>query len=387
MDETSNHLFVIPEPQEAQPLHDHLHDSSDLASARQINLSQLAEVHDQHQIEETTRAEIATSTASTCLSCEEPVTAETAYRAPCEHWYCQSCLEQLFRTVLVHESLYPPKCCVALPWDEVKEQLPRRLWLDSKRRMTELNVPASERVYCAQQACSLFLGDKRVLGGTVKCPQCRLDTCTLCKSISHAEPCSTEPDEETQQTLRLASEQGWQMCQECGRVVDLIPGGCNHMTCTCGYQFCYVCGERWRTCECVRHDLLGAHEQIENIVHAAQEQVENIVTGITNEMQNIVADFAQLAADLRAADLTEAERRNVSGRLAGLREHVESMQQASIRQRQDNFARLDAFEARLQADIENEDDQRVFELLVQLRARLLPADVEAGVQDHGVLQE
>jgi hypothetical protein len=213
----------------------------------------------------------------------------------------------------------------------------------------------------------------------------QLGTCTSCESMSHAGPCSREPDEATQQTLRLASEQGWQMCQECGRVVDLIPGGCNHMTCLCGYQFCYVCGERWRTCQCIRHDLLGAHDQIENIVIGAQAHVENIVTGINNEMQNIVEQFARLAADLRAADLTTDQRQDVSGR-----EQLEGMQQASIRQRQDNFARLDALEVRLQAGVENEDDQRVFELLVQLRARLQlhpPAVVEAGVQDLGVLQE
>jgi hypothetical protein len=208
--------------------------------------------------------------------------------------------------------------------------------------------------------------------------------------MSHAGPCSKEPDEATQQMLHLASEQGWQMCQECGRVVDLIPGGCNHMTCSCGYQFCYVCGERWRTCQCIRHDLLGAHDQIENLVIGAQEHIENIVTGINNEMQNIVEHFAHLAADLWAADLTVDQRQDVSELLTRLREQLEVMQQASIRQRQDNFARLDALEVRLQAGVENADDQRVFGLLVQLRARLQlhpPAGVEVVGQDHGVLQE
>jgi hypothetical protein len=384
MDGRSNHL------EEAQAPHDHSHDSSELASARHINPSQLEEFRDQHQIEETTSAEIATITASTCLSCEEPVAAETAYRAPCEHWYCRSCLEQLFRTALVHEALYPPRCCVALPWDEMRRQLPMHLCLDSNRRRAELDVPAGERVYCAQQACSLFLGDKRALGGTAICLKCNLDTCTSCESMSHAGPCSKEPDEATQQMLHLASEQGWQMCQECGRVVDLIPGGCNHMTCSCGYQFCYVCGERWRTCQCIRHDLLGAHDQIENLVIGAQEHIENIVTGINNEMQNIVEHFAHLAADLWAADLTVDQRQDVSELLTRLREQLEVMQQASIRQRQDNFARLDALEVRLQAGVENADDQRVFGLLVQLRARLQlhpPAGVEVVGQDHGVLQE
>jgi hypothetical protein len=169
MDGKSNHL------EEAQAPHDHSHASSDLASPRQIDTSQLEEVRDQHQISETTSAEIATSTTPTCLSCEEAVIAETAYRAPCEHWYCRSCLEQLFRTALVHEALYPPRCCVALPWDDMRRQLPMQLCLDSNRRMAELDVPAGERVYCAQQACSLLLGDKRALGGTAICLECNLE--------------------------------------------------------------------------------------------------------------------------------------------------------------------------------------------------------------------
>lgn len=30
--------------------------------------------------------------------------------------------------------------------------------------------------------------------------------------------------------------------------------GCNHMTCHCRAQFCYVCGERWKTCACEQWD-------------------------------------------------------------------------------------------------------------------------------------
>jgi hypothetical protein len=70
MDEASNHLFNIPELEETQSLHDHSHDSSDLASARQIHITQLVEIRNQHQISATTSAEIAIPTASTCLSCE-----------------------------------------------------------------------------------------------------------------------------------------------------------------------------------------------------------------------------------------------------------------------------------------------------------------------------
>lgn len=26
--------------------------------------------------------------------------------------------------------------------------------------------------------------------------------------------------------------------------------GCHHIICNCDYEFCYLCGERWKTCDC-----------------------------------------------------------------------------------------------------------------------------------------
>ena len=33
--------------------------------------------------------------------------------------------------------------------------------------------------------------------------------------------------------------------------------GCNHMTCQCGYQFCYVCGADWDSKHYADHDEQG----------------------------------------------------------------------------------------------------------------------------------
>ena len=39
----------------------------------------------------------------------------------------------------------------------------------------------------------------------------------------------------------------WQRCFACDRVVAK-DGGCNHITCTFGHQFCWLCGAKWKTC-------------------------------------------------------------------------------------------------------------------------------------------
>lgn len=38
-------------------------------------------------------------------------------------------------------------------------------------------------------------------------------------------------------------------CPQCGRMLSLLTG-CNHMTCICEAEFCYICGELWPACDC-----------------------------------------------------------------------------------------------------------------------------------------
>jgi hypothetical protein len=148
------------------------------------------------------------------------------------------------------EKLYPPRCCVVLPWEEVKALLPHDLATSFEQRKAELDTPAGERLYCAEPACSHVLGTRTIRARSVVCSLCNSATCTKCRAVSHAGACPDKTDEAVQQTLRQANEQGWQTCQRCKQVVDQIPGGCNHMTCRCGHQFCYAYGERWGTCDC-----------------------------------------------------------------------------------------------------------------------------------------
>ncbi|KAJ6784535.1 hypothetical protein PWT90_06753 [Aphanocladium album] len=49
--------------------------------------------------------------------------------------------------------------------------------------------------------------------------------------------------------LRLARSEGCMRYFSCRTMVELNTG-CNHITCRCGAEFCYVCGEEWKTCDC-----------------------------------------------------------------------------------------------------------------------------------------
>ncbi|KAM2993604.1 hypothetical protein FF2_045682 [Malus domestica] len=45
--------------------------------------------------------------------------------------------------------------------------------------------------------------------------------------------------------LELAKKNKWRRCPTCKFIVEKNEG-CLHITCRCGYEFCYACGKYWR---------------------------------------------------------------------------------------------------------------------------------------------
>lgn len=50
-------------------------------------------------------------------------------------------------------------------------------------------------------------------------------------------------------------------CPQCARMLSLLTG-CNHITCVCGAEFCYLCGEHWPNCDC---EMYEHHDQMLSI--------------------------------------------------------------------------------------------------------------------------
>ncbi|KAL3453499.1 hypothetical protein BJX65DRAFT_125315 [Aspergillus insuetus] len=53
--------------------------------------------------------------------------------------------------------------------------------------------------------------------------------------------------------MNLAKQSGWQQCPQCSHLIELSTG-CNHITCRCGFEFCYVCRVKWKKCGCAIWD-------------------------------------------------------------------------------------------------------------------------------------
>ncbi|EFH55110.1 hypothetical protein ARALYDRAFT_901177 [Arabidopsis lyrata subsp. lyrata] len=90
------------------------------------------------------------------------------------------------------------------------------------------------------------------------CVQCYGLFCIDCKVPSHSDlSCADykklhpDPLIDDLKLKFLAMDKKWRQCVKCKNMIELSYG-CNHMTCRCGYQFCFQCGIEWkknqRTC-------------------------------------------------------------------------------------------------------------------------------------------
>ncbi|EEA18499.1 IBR finger domain protein [Talaromyces marneffei ATCC 18224] len=196
-----------------------------------------------------------------CVACVEEKEFVDVVRVPCQHEYCRICLEDLFKTSMTDESLFPPRCCrQRINVNVARIFLKSELVKQFEKKKIEFETP--NRTYCYSPECSAFIEPTHIHGEVATCPICEHTTCINCKQRAHTGDC---PDDRAmQQLLATAQENGWQRCYSCWRIVELNYG-CNHMTCPCGAQFCYNCGEAWKNCACEQwneHRLLARAYQI-----------------------------------------------------------------------------------------------------------------------------
>ncbi|KAK4445275.1 putative RING finger protein [Podospora aff. communis PSN243] len=188
------------------------------------------------------------TTTGTCLACcdEFPLFKGVSCMG-CSHHYCPDCIESLFRASITDETLFPPKCCgQPISIDLCRHILPVDFRGQFHAKKIEFETP--NRTYCSQPSCSTFIPLGAIKGDVGTCVKCSATTCSLCKKPAHSTTdCPDDPA--ARELMRLAEAEKWRKCSSCSRYVELTIG-CNHITCRCGAQFCYECGETWKRCRC-----------------------------------------------------------------------------------------------------------------------------------------
>ncbi|KAI0596655.1 hypothetical protein F4775DRAFT_603464 [Biscogniauxia sp. FL1348] len=195
-----------------------------------------------------------------CVSCLEDFSAVLAIQAPCRHSYCPECFRRLVAAACDNEQQWPPKCCLsAIPSATVARHADAALRQRYRARACEWSVPAGERVYCSEAACGQWVRPQQVdrAAAVATCPAGHA-TCALCRGRAHAGGggAACPQDRDLARTQELADAEGWKRCPGCRAFVEHREA-CQHMTCRCGAEFCYVCGARWRTCGCTMEQLLA----------------------------------------------------------------------------------------------------------------------------------
>jgi hypothetical protein len=217
-----------------------------------------------------------------CVVCQKSLTGNDAsnfnsLQSMCGHCYCASCLRDWFQSALTDSTLLPLRCCQQpLPEASIHEVALKVL---GKAQAVELKHTTREKLcthkmYCPTPTCSAFIDldwAEMVLDMdlTFDCPSalCSTRICYQCQTFKHDRTlaCSDNQTILEQQDGAVATglrSRGFQRCEQCRMFVELETG-CNHMTCRCHHEFCYVCGEKWKNCSCPLFDdtLLAAEQE------------------------------------------------------------------------------------------------------------------------------
>lgn len=159
-----------------------------------------------------------------CVSCQE---MKEIVSVPCGHLYCPDCIRRLFTDATIDETNFPPRCCRSqIPVSLVSHFLGSRLTTRFEEKAIEIGT--ANRTYCSGPSCAAFIAPHRIHGTTGTCPMlgCGTRTCVLCNRAAHEGQCPR--DNQFDETIRLAREVGWQLCQKCQHMVELGTG-CYHI--------------------------------------------------------------------------------------------------------------------------------------------------------------
>lgn len=191
-----------------------------------------------------------------CVACGDPIIKAFATLAPCGHYYDSMCLELLFSLSLKDASMMPPRCCrVPIPLEDAAWCCSEQIRKEFRNKIRELADP--DPLYCSESICGQWIPSEKINLET-KTGMCWAghETCTTCKHAAHkqgtgAKECIQSLVED--RALAFVVAQGWKRCGRCKIFVERT-AGCLHMTCRCGYHFCYACTRPWENCKstCLR---------------------------------------------------------------------------------------------------------------------------------------
>lgn len=195
-----------------------------------------------------------------CTACTDSFQRNVTVTLSCHHQYCLPCFDRFIQASLERGD-YPTSCCnKAISARVVRKRSSTRTARLHEAARLRSKIPIDRRWYCPKKDCLQTIDIKKAkkTSNGVVCKHCHSKICVECRGMSHNSGEECQSDQVTE-LLKVGKELGWRRCGQCFTMIELT-SGCNHLRCTCGHQFCYVCERPWLTCEdlggCVQlHDL------------------------------------------------------------------------------------------------------------------------------------
>ncbi|PNT21470.1 hypothetical protein POPTR_009G150100v4 [Populus trichocarpa] len=212
----------------------------------------------------------------TCVICYEDTDVDQIFSVDgCFHRYCFPCMKQHVEVKLLQGTMAkcPHEGCKSeVSIETCGEFLDPKLVEIMSQRKKEASIAVTEKVYCPYPRCSALMSKSEVLeytnssfvggekSGARKCVKCHFFFCINCRVPWHYnmtcydyKRSKPHPRTEDKMLDSLAKRKLWRQCVMCKNMVELAEG-CYHITCRCGYEFCYTCGAKWKnkkpTCSC-----------------------------------------------------------------------------------------------------------------------------------------
>lgn len=196
-----------------------------------------------------------------CGICLDFKAESDMFRGKCKHPFCIDCISKHVATQIQQNVLKlncpNPSCGVELKPEYLQSILPKEVidrWESAKY---ESSIALTQKVYCPFKNCSGLLVNEPDGGKVVtstECPYCHRLFCAQCKVPWHAEMSCKEFQKSKRNKgekyldkkfFELVKGKKWPKCPKCSFFVQRR-GGCEHMTCRCGCNFCYRCGKNWK---------------------------------------------------------------------------------------------------------------------------------------------
>ncbi|KAH6664102.1 hypothetical protein B0J14DRAFT_570051 [Halenospora varia] len=209
--------------------------------------------------QKTTADKTAVGDTRECLICVEDVERRNVLKTSCDHYWCRKCLTDRFQSATKNETQYPPKCCDEISLTKARSFLDPKVASDFQKKRVEFETTAKDRVYCYKNDCGKFIHAEHIRHNIATCSSCSRQTCTKCKTKQHSGKCEDVTLEMAKQGLKAI---GGKMCPKCGQALERFDG-CNHFTCVCGQEFCFLCLRKWKdwNCSCPQYSNIEAEKE------------------------------------------------------------------------------------------------------------------------------